>query len=114
MSWRSYRASIRRAGDRLLSNGARADRYGKTVGPYKPKYGPKKKGNRVKFEFGEKVTVGGCEGTIVDHYEYDRVFFYRIKWNEPQLTWYDKHVGQPASHYGWEQSRFIRRKDVNN
>jgi len=87
-------------------------KYGKTIGVYNPKFKRIKKGNKVKFEKGERVHVGGRQGIIDDSYQYDGVIFYRIEWDEVRLTWYDKYIGQEPSKFGWSESRLIGRVDA--
>lgn len=101
-------------GKQILSNGCRADRYGKTV-RFTTKYKRKKcKENRRKFEMGTEVVLDGRSGKLVDSYIHENVIFYRIEWDEPRATWYDKLIGQEPSRYGWCEARFIRRKDGDN
>lgn len=109
MGWRSRRTTTH-----VLSNGARADRYGKTVGPYRGAMKRVKKGNKAKFKKGEQVTVFGREGLIDNSYEHDGIIYYRIEWNKARKTWYDQHIGQEPSKFGWSEARHIRRvNDVN-
>lgn len=85
-------------GKTLLKNTANNNyKYGKTVriGGYKRRI----TGNRKKFELGELVEIGdGRKGNIVDFYEHDRVFFYRIVW-----------YGHPKHTHSWHESKVIRR-----